>query len=459
MLPDDVLLEIFDLCLDQNQFTEPKIEAWQLLVHVCRRWRSVVFGSPRRLDLHLDCTDKKPVREMLDVWPPLLLEIQNVDGLENLKEGVNNIVAALEHRDRVSRINFYDVNRSPWRKILAKMQGPFPELKFLMLGLTLSSTFGAQPFPVLPDSFLRGSVPLLQRLYLSRIPFPGLPNLLLSTTHLVNLSLLRIPDSGYISPDTMATALSALASLELLRLEFESSRSRPNPESRCPPPPTRRVLPILTFFSFTGAYEYLDDLVARIDAPRLKNLSTTIFNDIVLVTLQFIRFISRTLTLKLLEIVHVVFESFSATIHFLSQPSGYGSLQVNICGFMMDRQASSLKQVCTSCLPLLGTAKDLYIYRHRLSPPRWEVNIENMVWLEILWAFPAVENLYLSQEFAPRIVTALEELAGGRTTDVLPTLQNIFLERTEPAGHFQEDIGRLVAAQQLSSHTIPFPTG
>jgi hypothetical protein len=63
-------------------------------------------------------------------------------------------------------------------------------------------------------------------------------------------------------------------------------------------------------------------------------------------------------------------------------------------------------------------------------------------------------TLYLSKEFAPRIVAALQELVGGRTTEVLPTLQNIFLEEVEPAGHVQEDNGKIVAARQLSGHTI-----
>jgi len=39
ILPDNALLEIFDFYLDGA-----RIEAWITLVHVCRNWRSVVFG-------------------------------------------------------------------------------------------------------------------------------------------------------------------------------------------------------------------------------------------------------------------------------------------------------------------------------------------------------------------------------------------------------------------------------
>jgi F-box-like len=53
MLPDDVLLEVFDFYVDEDvdddadedfgPFEESGIEEWITLAHVCRRWRSVVF--------------------------------------------------------------------------------------------------------------------------------------------------------------------------------------------------------------------------------------------------------------------------------------------------------------------------------------------------------------------------------------------------------------------------------
>jgi hypothetical protein len=38
VLPDDVLLEIFDFYMEKT-----KVDAWHLLVHVCRRWRCLCF--------------------------------------------------------------------------------------------------------------------------------------------------------------------------------------------------------------------------------------------------------------------------------------------------------------------------------------------------------------------------------------------------------------------------------
>jgi hypothetical protein len=66
-LPDDVLLAIFDFCADEDRNSKKGIEGWQSLVHVCQRWRGVVFGSPRRLNLRLVATNRTPVRDTLDV--------------------------------------------------------------------------------------------------------------------------------------------------------------------------------------------------------------------------------------------------------------------------------------------------------------------------------------------------------------------------------------------------------
>jgi hypothetical protein len=65
-----------------------------------------------------------------------------------------------------------------------------------------------------------------------------------------------------------------------------------------------------------------------------------------------------------------------------------------------------------------------------------------------------VKNLYLSEEFAIRIVQALQELVGGSATEVLPSLQNIFLEGIEPSGLIQEGIRKFVATRQITSHPI-----
>ena len=65
-----------------------------------------------------------------------------------------------------------------------------------------------------------------------------------------------------------------------------------------------------------------------------------------------------------------------------------------------------------------------------------------------------MKDLYLSKELGPGIVAALQELVGGRITEVLPSLQNIFMEELKPSGSFQEKIEQLISSRRLSDRPI-----
>jgi hypothetical protein len=61
-----------------------------------------------------------------------------------------------------------------------------------------------------------------------------------------------------------------------------------------------------------------------------------------------------------------------------------------------------------------------------------------------------MKNLY-----QPGVCACLQEPDRGRTTVVLSTLQNIFLEGIEPLGLVQEDIEQFIAARELSRFPCP----
>ena len=131
MLPDDVLLEIFCFHADKQTFRKKEIEEWIKLAHVCRRWRSVVFQSPLRLNLRLLCTPRTPLRDTLYIWPPLPLIIRDLPRVPtNGTSGANNIIAALDHNDRVIRIELCSISSSQLNYVTnsAAMQKPFPQL-------------------------------------------------------------------------------------------------------------------------------------------------------------------------------------------------------------------------------------------------------------------------------------------------------------------------------------------
>jgi hypothetical protein len=449
MLPDEVLLEIFNFYVDEDP---ERIDGWITLVHVCRRWRSVVYQSPRRLNLRLVCTHKTRARDTLDIWPFLPLVIRHVT-FEDEPPVVDNIIAALEHNDRVCRIELNCLSNPQLRYVTDSeaMQKPFPKLTDLHLSMLVDGSDGLGP--VLPDTFLGGTAPRLQSLILCGIPFPGLPKLLLSATQLVELDLLNIFPSGYIPPQTMATSLSALNNLKSLCFIFKHPRPRLATEIRHPPPLTRSILPSLTDLRFIGTSEYLEEILARVDAPRVNQLRIAYFNQIIFDTPQLFQFISRRPTLRAPEIGYIKI-SKGITVEFSSQTPDNIVLSVRIECTASEWQLSSLAQVCTSSLPPLSTLEDLAIIDDPEYPPRWQDDVENTLWLELLHPFVAVKDLWLRSESVPRIAPALQELVGGRTTEVLPALENIFLLGLQASEPVHEGIEKFAAARRLTSHPV-----
>jgi hypothetical protein len=97
---------------------------------------------------------------------------------------------------------------------------------------------------------------------------------------------------------------------------------------------------------------------------------------------------------------------------------------------------------------------NFYVIMENPRSQDWNDNIDYAQWLELLHPFSAVKNLYLSKELAPCVVPALQELVGGRTIEVFPTLENIFLGELQESGPVQEGIGKFVAARQVTSHPV-----
>ena len=454
MLPDDILLAIFDFCVvsfqDLGFFfmlrainqSKSKIESWQSLVHVCRRWRSLILDSPRRLNLQLYCDPGRSVRKSFDVWPAFPIIIRgDVD-----ETSIDIAIAGLEHNDRICQIVLYFDTASQIEKLWMAMQVPFPELANLYLSFRSMSSV-----PVLPNAFLGGSAPRLQYLALDGIPFPGLPELLLSATHLVYLYLIDIPHSGYISPEVMATCLTALTNLERLQLDFDSPQSCPDQEYRRLPLPTRSVLPALTFFLFKGVYEYLEDLVARIDTPRLCELSAIFFNDIDFDTPE----LSHSSRFKAPNKAHVCFGSRTASVKLHPRVSSTQHFNVAVLCRVPNWQLSSLAQICTTSMPLLSTTENLFISEYEYdSQLDWKDDMQYIEWLELLHPFTAVKNLYLSKQFASFIAPALQEITVGGTTEVLSTLQNLYLAEFQPSESVEEGIERFISARQLTSRPV-----
>jgi hypothetical protein len=442
-LTDDALLEIFDFYLKEDEDDDEyhDVDEWHTLVHVCRRWRNIVFASPHRLNLRLLCTHNRPVRATPDIWPvlPLVIQYYRVDTWEVQ----DDVIAALEHRDRVRKISLSPVPNSVWETLVAAMQVPFPELT----SLSLWSGDRYRSLPVLPDSFLGGSATRLQTLNLLGIPFPGVRNLLLSASDLVRLTLWRIPHSEYISPASMVACLSSLNRLKSFRLEFESHLSRPDQPS--PPPQTRAVLPALIELEFDGMNDYSEDFFVRIDTPVLNQLYMTFFTDPVFDIPHFEQFIGRAKGLNLSKEAQLWFHPWGIRLE-LDRPHGL-SLGVS-CG-RINRQLDSMALICGQLSPFLSSIERLYLIAYN-TELHGKGDMESTQILEIFQPFTTIRSLYITAILLPFITPALQELIGESATEVLPNLRDLSLEGSAISDSIQEDIKAFTEARRLSGRPV-----
>ena len=452
-LPDDVLLEVFGFCVDTYEESDDDglhQGRWVTLVHVCRRWRCLVFASPRTLNLRLFCTPNRLVKRTLDIWPELPIVICSFYLGPQLHDVTDIIIAALKQQNRVCKI-YLDSFPNSLLQRFAAISTPFPALTDLRIFPSDEDT------PILPDSFLCGSAPLLQYLGLCGVPFPGLPKLLLTATNLIVLRLQDLPPSGYISPEAIVTSLSALTKLKSFSLGFRPPRSHPNQEGRLPWPLTRVVLPVLTQFWFTGDSEYLEDTLSRIDTPLLREVHIMFFNQPAFDTPSLRDFISRTELFKAPHRAHLIFSRHHLTIILFHQNgvANHRILQLGISYHPLRRGYPTLVQMYNSCIPPFTTLEHLRIYEDRDSQLQWPDYIQSTQWLDLFYSFTSVKDLRLSKHFVVIIAPALGGLTGQQVTEVLPALQTIFVDgilSSDPTGVHHGIIAFVAARYGFGNH-------
>ena len=422
---------------------------WRRLVHVCRRWRSVVFGSSVSLDLRLVCGPRTRV-ELTGIWPPLPIII--TDRINRPVPEDYGFAAAIVHPNRVCELNLVHLTRSQLPRLISAMQEPFPSLIHLKLCLDNGN---GRPVLALPDGFLGGYASRLQSLELDSIPFPALPKLLLSATDLVLLTLWNIPYFEYISSEAMVAGLAASAYLKYLAIKFESTLSHPRRESRRPPPRTRTVLPALTRFVFHGLSNYLEDLVGRIDTPMLDSIEMTFFHQVMVDLPQLGELMGRTTSFQALNEAHVHYDFNGIQVESFPPIRSLGDMSgLRISCRVYRYSLSYLVKVIASFFPSIYIAEHLYIYGPRNLSLIWQDDIEYM---ELSHPFSSVRNLYICEGFTECIAPAVQYLQQDLeldVTDLLPFLESLYLEELQLSGPVQGAIGQFVAARQLLGRPV-----
>jgi hypothetical protein len=252
----------------------------------------------------------------------------------------------------------------------------------------------------------------------------------------------------------MATCLAALPKLESIVLEFQSPRSRPSRDNRRPPSPTRAVLPALTAFDFQGVSDYLEDLVAQIDAPLLSRAKFRFFNQLTFDSPQLSQFIDRAEALKSLRRadVQLLSDVVKVTLGGGGSPADRGTLELGISCYHPDWQVSSMAQLCGQLSAVVSRVEQLEVRKGCIPRSRWPEEMECAQWLELFDPFVAVEKLVVLR-MGQLVVPAFRELTGERTNDVLPVLRSLSFRGLE-ANSLKDDLEPFVSARQSSNRPV-----
>ena len=403
-------------------------------MHICRKWRRIVFAYQRPLHLRLFCTHGTPVLKILNCWPTMPIVVQ-YGGLGSptlnppAPEDEDNIVAALNQSDRIASISL-TVTRSLMTKLSA-IKRPFSNLE----DLVLVSQDGAQL--TLPSSFQWGS--RLRCFHCARIAFPSLLKLLASSKNLVDLHLHEKFSPFPPSLEALTSVLSRMVQLQSLSLHFYFT------VVHLPPSGDLAVLPALTRLNFLGRIDYLEGLVSRIDAPLLADINVT-FLDISIFDLPELRKFTVRTGMHEMHNRAVILASELAVSISLTRPGDPTCLTFQLYLTSSSQQLYFIARICVQFSAILCNVEELLISVQHSRP---EDKLDGR-WLESLNSFIGVKWFCVAGTLSTDIVCTLLPSDTRRET-VLPALHKLYI--LEPAP-LTWALKSLITSRQLSGHPV-----
>ena len=442
---DEVLLKIFRYYLDAFA------RFWPKLVHVCRKWRQIVFASQRSLRLRLFCTHGTPVLKTLDCWPalPIALHYGGAQALDPpTPKDEDNIMAAMKYPDRVSSISLTVTN-----SLLEKLS--VTERRFLELEDLVLLSQGSVRL-TLPNAFRWGVrlrtlhlTGVAISLHLTGSAISALPEILSPSTGLVDLQIHKIPE--YFSPEAFANALSGMTQLRTLSLHFLSlaphlftldSRLR----SR-----VRVVLPALARLEYRGTSMYLDSLVARVDAPRLGDVDITFFCHHKMGAWKLRRFINRIEMQKSHSRAEILSSEHAISISF-TQPETPTRLKLQVPCKTLALQSSFMVPIFNSLSAFLLGVEHLRI--GSTLPSSRKNHNDHQQWLKLINPFRGTKWVHVAgdSDHSTSIVLALHL---RQREAVLPALHKLCVRGPDPpSAPLQERVVSFIHSRRLLGQMV-----
>ncbi|KAH9164284.1 hypothetical protein EDB89DRAFT_2017780 [Lactarius sanguifluus] len=246
----------------------------------------------------------------------------------------------------------------------------------------------------------------------------------------------------------MVAGMAALTRLRSLSIEFKE----PTPcleQKHLYPIPIRPVLPSLTSFWFQGNSEYLEDLVARIDCPRLNRIDIGYNRQRVNFQVsQIVEFINRSEDPRLTQFGRVNIYSSGGIIALTvthAHPHGSEVTMLIVFG-EIEMRGSHVVQMFCQFSANLSDVRHLSI-RLDGRGSRFHCN-----WVQLLRPFAALQALCVCGYRVERCVAlACKDVAGERTGKLLPALDLLCLNN-----YSESSVSELDTAFRISGRSVTF---
>ena len=444
VLDDDSFINVFRLyrpdLLDEEETNDIHIlrggewrreRWWYKLVHVCRRWRSLILESASHLGLSPLCTHRTPVADILAHSPPLPLVIDHVSESRNpTPEDHEGIKLALRHHDRVRRIRLV-VSVSYLSNLVNSIDKEFPILEHLYIDPLFYNGDGL----VLPETF---QAPNLRHLILLNFALPTQSSLLATATRLVTLSLSFIPPSVPWHPTNLLYRVSSMPHLQTLGISFYSPVPKHNIGMRVVNTPnmtamTHVVLPNLRWLGFGGSSSYMEALLPCMVTPRLEKLQILFSNELTISIPNLHQFISSTQNLRFTSAELWFLEAHLNLMVYPREGSRTYALLICVSCPHYDWQVHSAAQMFGILGPVFSTVVNLTLtYQEHTLSSELHKEADRTQWREVLRSFNNVETLCVHEDLVKELSSTLQVHDGESPMELLPELKDLrFYDRID----------------------------
>ena len=361
--------------------------------------------------------------------PPLPLVIDYFGQFDATAEDEEEAIFAFKQHDRVRRVRLL-IPVTSLQKFIVAFDEEYPILEYLVIDFPPEDK---RSILRLPETL---QAPHLRHLRLRGVALPIESRLLMAAVGLVTLSIVMVHPSTYCHPNTLLQWISLMPHLETLTIYSTFSIRNRNVEMQLTHTPIIApvTVPNLRHFRFRGARTYLEALVHRIIAPRLKRLTIDLFNQLTFSFPCLLEFMNTTENLRF-DTAAFKFSDRRVSVEvYYRGETGYAFV-IRIFCWHLDWQVSSIAQISNSLSQMYSAVEHLKL-RHKVHGRSSEEHneVDSTEWRRLLRPFRNAKTLRIDNGLVKDLAYCLQLEGGELPLELLPELQELTYSESGDTG-------------------------